>query len=240
MSTLESVAREINDLMAFLELLDAKIVQLKGVIDNFQLVSKDYATYLNNQFGRNKTDLAHNAEFKQVLLHWLRSFVATADECHMLYSGGFEMNDYFAQEHRPFLHDRGDQNYTGKSCTTKKSTDGVDFEYTKLQTKVQKLSKGYKLEDKLDAVAERNGKLSDLVQGYIRATEVAFWEPLEMVLKNLGALYVITSANQDKHGKTNKHGGEKTQRLDIYPINRPYQYTLLVYPINTYYLHTID
>ena len=208
MSSLESITREIHDLMQFLNLLNAKIVQLKGIVDNFQLVSKDYETYLNNQFGRNKIDLANNVEFKQVLLHWLRSFVATADECHILYGGGFEMNDYFAQEHRSFLHDRGDTNYTGKSYTTKKSTDGVDFEYIKIQNKARKLTKGYKLDDKLDAIAEKNADLSNLVQEYIRKTDTAFWGPLETVLKNLGATYVITSANQDKHGKTNKHGGE--------------------------------
>ena len=215
MSSLESVAREINDLMEFLELLDAKIVQLKGIVDNFQLVSKDYAIYLNNQFGRNKTDLANNAEFKQVLLHWLRSFVATADECNILYGGGFELNHYFAQEHQPFLHNRGDQNYTGKPCTTKKSTDGVDFEYIKIQNKLQKLSKGYKLDDKMDVIAEKNQDLSNLVQGYIRSADIAFWGPLETVLKNLGATYVVTSANQDKHGKTNKHGGEEMTRTEL-------------------------
>ena len=204
--------REINLVITtFLDPLCVRIHSLKDECARFKRVSNEYEAFILSWFHQ-KPDLAQNSNLKQVLLNWLRSFVSAADECQILYTGGFMNNSYLAHEHRNYRDNRGHNNgYYKFDSLSKMSCDGVDFQFGLFQERVAAVTserQRAELEDLLEVLPTKCEPLATAVTGYIRELETGFWTSLERVLINIGATDVVTVFNSAKHGSRSGHMGE--------------------------------
>jgi hypothetical protein len=130
MSDISNYDKAIKRLNEFLSNLQSFTSSVESLFSTYEKLTEDCSSRL-------KSKVSIEAKLIQYYVkRWFRSFIGIKDECMALISGEI-IRRYHQNQHKLYLHDRGNENKIYKRSETLSacSVDGIDYEYRKYSKK---------------------------------------------------------------------------------------------------------